>query len=255
MLVAWSAIRSRWRTTKSRWTADGNDAVSLCMKAIRSLYSPSRSRSTASSESRTRCAKLGILTRQRIQAVVHHGLSQLGEARDVQNRQRWLLHQRERPLGDMCGQVAHTFQVVIDFDGCGQEAHVSRHGLVQRHQTHGEIVDLDLQGVDIGLACQHLARAPRPCRPARRCCCGGPILPAHPFPAAGSANPRVADRSGAKSPRNETVTELRAARLQATESNLIESRARACPDLLENMLQLPTHRPRLPNPRGTLCCR
>src|ERR1022692_1354404 len=92
------------------------------------------------------------------------------------------------------------------------------------------------------------ARATRPYRPARRCCCGGPILPAHPFPAAGSADPRVADRSGAKYPRNETVTELRAARLQATESNLIESRARACPDLLENMLQLPTHRPRLAEP-------
>jgi hypothetical protein len=92
---------------------------------------------------------------------VHHGLRQLGEARDVQNRQRRLLHQRERPLRDMCGQVAHTFQVVIDFDGCGQEAHVSRHGLVQRHQAHGEIVDLDLQGVDIGLAFQHLARARR----------------------------------------------------------------------------------------------
>ena len=69
----------------------------------------------------------------------------------------WNIHQRLelRPgqqgygaLGDIDREIAHPFEIAVDLDGCGEEPQVARHRLMQREQSGGEFVDLDIELVD-----------------------------------------------------------------------------------------------------------
>ena len=57
-------------------------------------------------------------------------------------------HQRQRAFGNAHRQVAHAFQVGVDLERGDDQAQVGRHGLLQGQQVDGELVDLDLDGVD-----------------------------------------------------------------------------------------------------------
>ena len=54
-----------------------------------------------------------------------------------------LFHQRQRALGDVDRQIAHALQVGVDLEGGDDQAQIGRHGLLQRQQVDGELVDLD----------------------------------------------------------------------------------------------------------------
>ena len=67
-----------------------------------------------------------------------------------------MVHQRERPLGDVLGEVADAFQVGVDLQCRGQKAQVASHRLVERQQTRRQAVDFHLHAVDLRLVADHL---------------------------------------------------------------------------------------------------
>src|SRR5574337_957876 len=57
------------------------------------------------------------------------------------------MHQRTCALRDIDGVIAHPLEIAVDLDRGGDKAQVSGHGLLQRQQARGQVIDLDLHAI------------------------------------------------------------------------------------------------------------
>src|SRR6266700_6044119 len=99
--------------------------------------------------------QLGILLHECVQGLSNHRLHQVRHMRNIDDRvQDGLVHQGERPLRDIYGEIAHALEVAVDLDRRGYKAQVSRDRLVESKKPGGLLVDLDLHLIDAGLVLQ-----------------------------------------------------------------------------------------------------
>ena len=151
-------MRSRLRATNSRFRACGMMG-GLALHEAHQLVKERASRrsSTASSESSTlRASSASRVTNASSALRTMDSTSSPMCGISISGFTTGSSHQGQGPLRDVDRQVAHALQVVVDLDGGGDEAQIPRHGLVQRQQAGGEIVDLDLHLVDARFVPQDL---------------------------------------------------------------------------------------------------
>ena len=159
MLVAWSAMRSRFLAIVIRSSAPGMVEGSFCITAISSLVITLRWLSTASSELRMDLAmSTSRFTKEfRLPSTIDStSWGQIGKA--VDNGEARLMHQSQRTFDNADGKVAHAFKICVDFDGDGDKAHIARYRLGKGDHAGREIIDLDFELIDAGFVSDHLMR-------------------------------------------------------------------------------------------------
>src|ERR1022692_1717281 len=94
---------------------------------------------------------------KRVQALEQHGLDQGGHLWDIDHRlDQRMMHQGERTLRHVLGEIADALQVGVDLESGGQKAEIASHGLEKSEQPGYHAVDFHLHPVDSRLVANDL---------------------------------------------------------------------------------------------------
>jgi len=104
-------------------------------------------------------SRVHVLIHKRIERLVNHvrrpPKHPLELGRQLELR---ILHERNRPLGDVYRQIGNPFELGINLEHRRRAAQIHRHRLMQRENLEAFLLDLDFARVNLLFALDHLAR-------------------------------------------------------------------------------------------------
>jgi hypothetical protein len=127
------------------------------MVASNSAYTASRNLIHLVVRQQHRASQRFVSIDECVQALEQHGLHQRRHLGNVDHGlDQRMVHQGERTLGDVLGQIADALQIGVDLERGGEETQIAWPPAAERQQARHHAVDLHFHAVDFRLVANHL---------------------------------------------------------------------------------------------------
>ena len=154
MLVAWSAIRSRYFETKSCAVPDHHHrrVAPSCGRGARRTSARAGRRSSSSSLA-DRERQIGVLAHEGVEALAQHLAHRVRHPRQIDLQRRSASRRSSMARSQMLTAMSPiALEIGRDLQAGRDQAQIARRGLVQREQAQALLVDVDVVAVDLVIA-------------------------------------------------------------------------------------------------------